>query len=88
VDSGRRALALDPEDPIALYNVASNSATMNEVEESLDYLEQAIDKGIVSADWMNNDEDLINLRTSPRFKELLQRVDERERTKIEGGESC
>ena len=71
----RRALALDPDDPIALYNVACNFATINEVEESLDYLEKAIDKGIVSTDWMNNDEDLINLRTSPRFKELLQRLD-------------
>jgi len=84
----RRALALDPEDPIALYNVACNFATMNETEESLDYLEQAIDKGIVSADWMHNDEDLINLRTSSRFKKLLQRVDELDRAKTEGGESC
>jgi len=70
----RRALEMDPEDPIALYNVACNFATMNEVEESLGYLDKAIDKGIVSADWMRNDEDLINLRSNPRFKELLRRV--------------
>ena len=72
----RRALELDAEDPIALYNVACNFATMNEVEESLDYLERAIDKGIISGDWMSNDEDLINLRASPRFRKLLRRVDE------------
>lgn len=80
----RRALELDPDDPIALYNVACNFATMNEIEESLDYLEKAIDKGIVSADWMHNDEDLINLRTNPRFKELLRRVDERDNLGTEG----
>jgi TolB-like protein/Flp pilus assembly protein TadD len=84
----RRALELDPEDSIALYNVACNFATMNEVEESLDHLEKAIDKGMVSADWMRNDEDLISLRTSPRFKELLRHVAERDQLRNQGGESC
>ena len=81
----RRGLELDPDDPIALYNVACNLATMNEVEESLDHLEKAIEKGIVSGDWMRNDEDLVNLRSSPHFKELLQRVEERECPILQGG---
>jgi TolB-like protein/Flp pilus assembly protein TadD len=84
----RRGLELDPDDSIALYNTACNFATMNEVEESLRYLEKAIDRGIVSADWMRSDADLVNLRTNPRFKVLVGRVDERERQKAEGGEEC
>ena len=80
----RRALELDPDDPIVLYNVACNFATMNEVEESLDYLEQAIQYGTVSADWMRNDEDLANLRASPRYAGLLERVEHSEREKLRG----
>ena len=75
----RRALELDPDDPIVLYNVACNFATLGEVEESLDYLEQAVEHGTVSSDWMRNDEDLVSLRSSPRYSALLQRVEEKER---------
>ena len=71
-------MELDPNDPISLYNVACNFATMGEVEESLDYLERAAEGGTVSADWMRNDEDLVNLRSSPRYEELLQRLEARE----------
>jgi TolB-like protein/Flp pilus assembly protein TadD len=78
----RRALELDPDDPIVLYNVACNFATMNEVEESLDYLEQAIEYGTVSADWMRNDEDLVNLRASPRYAGLLEQVENSEQTRL------
>jgi Flp pilus assembly protein TadD len=75
----RRALELDPDDPILLYNVACNFATMGEVEESLDYLEQAVAHGTVSSDWMRNDEDLVSLRGNPRFAALMQRVLDKER---------
>ncbi len=74
----RRALKLDPDDPIVLYNVACNFATMGEVDESLDYLEQAVEHGTVSSDWMRNDEDLVSLRDLPRYAALLQRVEEKE----------
>ena len=74
----RRALELDPDDPIVLYNVACNFATLGETEESLDYLEQAVEHGTVSSDWMRNDEDLVSLRSTPRFAALLRRVEEKE----------
>ncbi len=73
-----RALELDPDDPIVLYNVACNFATLGAVEESLDYLEQAVEHGTVSSDWMRNDEDLIALRSNPRYSALLQRVEGKE----------
>ena len=74
----RRALELDPDDPIVLYNVACNFATLGETEESLDYLEQAVEHGTVSSDWMRNDEDLVSLRSSPRYEALLKRVEAKE----------
>ena len=75
----RKALELDPDDPIVLYNVACNFATMGEVEEALDYLEQAVAHGTVSSDWMRNDEDLVSLRGNPRYAALLQCVVDKER---------
>ena len=78
----RRALELDPDDPILLYNVACNFATLGETEESLDYLEQAVEHGTVSSDWMRNDEDLVSLRDNPRYRALLQGVEERESTTV------
>ena len=70
----QRALEIDPDDPIVLYNVACNYATLNKVEESLDYLERSFDNGTVSEDWIKNDEDLVNLRSHPRYAALLERI--------------
>ena len=70
----QRALAIDPDDSIVLYNVACNYATLNRVEEALDYLERAADNGTISADWMKNDADLVNLHSHPRYAALLEKV--------------
>ena len=70
----QRAMQIDPDDPIALYNLACNYATLNKVEEALDYLERAAEIGTVSEDWMRNDEDLLNLRSHPKFKAILKKV--------------
>jgi len=70
----QRALEIDPDDPISLYNLACNYATLNKVDEALDYLERAADIGTVSKDWMENDEDLVNLRAHPRFDAILEKV--------------
>lgn len=70
----QRALAIDPDDSIVLYNVACNYATLNRVEDALDCLERAADYGTVSADWMKNDADLVNLHSHPRYVALLEKV--------------
>jgi len=69
-----RAIEIDPKDPIVLYNVACNYATMNRVEESLDFLARAIESGAVSSDWMRNDSDLETLHGHPRYEALLEKV--------------
>lgn len=68
----RRAIEIDPRDSVVLYNVACNYAIMNKTEEALDYLEQAIEHGTVSASWMINDEDLVSLHDLPRYRKMLE----------------
>ncbi len=70
----QRALEIDPDDPISLYNLACNYAILNKVDEALRYLERASDIGTVSKDWMENDEDLANLRLQPRYDAILEKV--------------
>lgn len=70
----QRALEIDPDDPISLYNLACNYATLNKVDEALNYLERASEIGTVSKDWMENDEDLVNLRSHARFGAILEKV--------------
>jgi adenylate cyclase len=69
----QRALQVDPDDSIVLYNVACNYATMGRIERALDYLEDVIENGTVSRDWMKNDRDLENLHGHPRYEALLAR---------------
>ena len=70
----RRAMEIDPGDPISLYNIGCNLATMNQVEKSLDYLERALAHGTISKGWMEHDEDLANLRSHPRYVALLKNL--------------
>lgn len=70
----QRALAVDPNDPIVLYNVACNYATLGRAEASLDCLERAVDHGTISEDWMTNDADLVSLRSNPRYLAILERI--------------
>ena len=53
-----RAIEIDPDDPVLLYNVACNLATINETDEALDYLERVVESGAVSPAWVRNDADL------------------------------
>lgn len=74
-----RAIEIDPEDPVVLYNVACNLATLGELESAIEYLDNAIQHGTVSAAWMRNDEDLANLRSDPRYAILLEQLEAEER---------
>jgi len=72
-----RALEIDSDDSVLLYNVACNYATLGKTDDALDYLEQAFENGTVSVAWMKNDEDLAIFRGNPRFERLLAAGDNR-----------
>ncbi|MEP5766100.1 MAG: tetratricopeptide repeat protein [Halieaceae bacterium] len=73
----QRALDIDPYDSVVLYNVACNYATISQTDKALDYLEQAIEHGTVSASWMKNDEDLVSLHGLPRYQEMLTKLEQK-----------
>jgi len=68
----KRALEMNPDDSVLLYNVAFNFATLGEVEESIGFLTRATQHVTVSAVWMRNDTDLASLREDVRFQALLK----------------
>ena len=74
-DMFRHAIEIDPNDSVVLYNVACNYASLGHTEKALNYLEQAIEHGTVSASWMKNDEDLASLHNSPRYQQMLERLE-------------
>jgi TolB-like protein/tetratricopeptide (TPR) repeat protein len=68
----RRALAMDPEDSMILYNVACVYSHARELDLALDCLEKSIAGGMAHMEWIENDTDLDPLRELPRFKAMLQ----------------
>jgi TolB-like protein/Tfp pilus assembly protein PilF len=71
-----RALAIDPTDSVVLYNVGCFYALDGQADKALNCLESAVKHGAVSGSWMEHDNDLVNLRQEPRFKALLERLQE------------
>ena len=69
-----RAMAIDPEEPAILYNVACVYSIAGEVEAAISYLEQAVNAGFGYREWLENDSDLDALRENSRFQALIARL--------------
>ena len=67
-----RAKAIDPDDPMLLYNLTCMYARMGQPEEALRHLESAVDKGYGHKDWIQHDSDLDTIRQTPKFQAILQ----------------
>ena len=67
-----RALSMAPEEAAILYNVACTYALLNEIDKSIDCLEQAFRQGYSHKVWMENDPDFLSVRDHPRFRALIQ----------------
>jgi hypothetical protein len=59
---------------MVLYNVACTYALLGESEHSLELLEKAVSLGWGDRAWLETDSDLDSLRSEPRFKALLERI--------------
>jgi serine/threonine protein kinase/Flp pilus assembly protein TadD len=66
-----RALALDPDEPVTLYNVACLYALQGQVEPALECLENALKHGFAHKEWIEHDVDLVALHGHPRYQALL-----------------
>lgn len=68
----RRAEALDPEEPMLLYNVGCIYALTGETDRALESLEKSVRGGLAYIDWLRQDSNLDGLRDHPRFEALLR----------------
>ena len=68
----RRALTINPDDPLLLYSISCMYALTGNPNESLDCLEKAVDEGYGQKDWVEHDSDLDSLRVLPRFRRIVE----------------
>ncbi len=74
LEFAKRSLAIDPEDPQLLYNVACVYSIEGMKEEAINCLGRAIDKGYGHREWIEHDSDLNFLRSDSRFHALMERL--------------
>ncbi len=71
----RRALRLEPHEPMLLYNTACIYCLAGKPGEAIGFLEEAVRQGFFNRDWMRHDVDLDPLRENSRFKALVESMD-------------
>lgn len=69
----QRLVRLCPSDPVAFYNLACSLSLLERLDESLDALRKSLDLGFEPLSQIESDPDLVNLRKSPLYRELLAR---------------
>jgi len=67
----RRLVALRPRDPVAHYNLACSYSNLGRLNQGFAALKKALDLGFDDVTQIEEDEDLANLRSHPRWGELL-----------------
>ena len=67
-----RAIAVDPEDPMLLYNVACTYGMLARPGEALDALEKAVSNGWGDKSWLEHDSDLDSIRAESRYQALIR----------------
>ena len=73
-----RAMAIDPDDLLALYNIACTYSQMGELDAAIDVLEKVLPhRSPEQILWFSKDSDLDPLRNHPRFQKLLESIAER-----------
>jgi len=71
-----RAIAIEPDDPLAQYNAACAYVQLGDTEPALDLLERCLPNlGSEKVNWSKYDPDLEPIRQHPRFQRLLTRLD-------------
>ncbi len=69
-----RALTLDPEDAMLLYNAGCIYSMCDMPDEALNCLEKSANSGLTQKDWYIHDSDLDPLRELERFKNILDKM--------------
>jgi TolB-like protein/Tfp pilus assembly protein PilF len=69
-----RALTLDPDDAMLLYNAGCIYSMCDMPEEALNCLEKSANSGLTQKDWYLHDSDLDPLREMDRFKKIIEKM--------------
>ena len=70
-----RALAIDPEDPLTLYNVACGYTKLGELDAAFEMLGRSIRNGGPElTNWVKYDSDLDGLRRDKRYQKFIESV--------------
>lgn len=67
-----RALKLNPDDPLMVYNAACFYSLIGEKTLAINYLKDAIRLGFANYDWMKIDSDLNSIRNESEFIEMIR----------------
>jgi len=70
----KQALAIDPDEPMVLYNVACIQSLAHQYDDALDTIERAVKSGLTNKGWLEHDSNLDPLRRYPRFKRLIKQL--------------
>lgn len=71
-----KVLKIDDCQPTAHYNIACTHSLRKKLDDAFKALEKSIDCGFQDFRWFQKDPDLDNLRDDPRYKKILERIDE------------
>jgi hypothetical protein len=75
MDNYKEALELIPGHPVMVYNIGCMHALLGNDEEAIQWLNRAINMGFGYE--VGNDEDYTDLRETPEFKTILQKIEEK-----------
>jgi TolB-like protein/Tfp pilus assembly protein PilF len=67
----QRALILEPNDPMLLYNAGCIYAMCDKEEEAMSCLEKSAQTGLTLKEWYIHDDNLDSVRNTTRFKKML-----------------
>jgi TolB-like protein/Flp pilus assembly protein TadD len=70
----RLARELQPNEPMALYNLACIYSLAGETDEAIDCFAASIENGFSYRDWAEHDSNLDSIREDPRFLALIDRL--------------
>ncbi|RFB89191.1 hypothetical protein B5K08_19720 [Rhizobium leguminosarum bv. trifolii] len=71
-ENSGRAIAIDPDDIVAQYNLACVYSVLGDVDQTIDLLQKLLPhRSVYHIKWFGNDSDLDNIRGDRRFQKLL-----------------
>lgn len=71
----KKILQTNPNDTMALYNVACAYSLMGEKKNAVEFLEKAVENGYNDVDHMKEDTDLDNIRDEDGYKKIIEKLE-------------